>query len=101
MDIDECTEWGKGACSQTCLNALGSYSCGCLPGYLLEPDGHVCKLAGKPWDSQAVLKVPGTLGYTRSRWVPVPPCLLPTGSLVVLRMALSPLPRGLPGPAQL
>ncbi|XP_050752686.1 low-density lipoprotein receptor-related protein 2-like [Gymnogyps californianus] len=46
MDIDECTERGKGACSQTCLNALGSYSCGCLPGYLLEPDGRVCKLAG-------------------------------------------------------
>ncbi|KAJ7402336.1 low-density lipoprotein receptor-related protein 1B-like protein [Pitangus sulphuratus] len=46
MDIDECTEWGEGACSQTCLNAPGSYSCGCLPGYLLEPDGHVCKLTG-------------------------------------------------------
>ncbi|XP_009075825.1 PREDICTED: low-density lipoprotein receptor-related protein 4-like, partial [Acanthisitta chloris] len=46
MDIDECTEWGKGACSQTCLNAPGSYSCGCLPGYLLEPDGHFCKLTG-------------------------------------------------------
>ncbi|RMC13904.1 hypothetical protein DUI87_08987 [Hirundo rustica rustica] len=45
-DIDECTEWGKGPCSQTCLNAPGSYSCGCLPGYLLEPDGHVCKLTG-------------------------------------------------------
>ncbi|NXO60570.1 LRP2 protein, partial [Aramus guarauna] len=46
MDIDECTEWGEGACSQTCLNAPGSYSCGCLPGYLLEPDGRVCKLTG-------------------------------------------------------
>ncbi|XP_009473163.1 PREDICTED: prolow-density lipoprotein receptor-related protein 1-like [Nipponia nippon] len=46
MDIDECTEWGEEACSQTCLNAPGSYSCGCLPGYLLEPDGRVCKLGG-------------------------------------------------------
>ncbi|KAJ7407454.1 hypothetical protein WISP_126041 [Willisornis vidua] len=46
VDIDECTEWGEGACSQTCLNAAGSYSCGCLPGYLLEPDGHLCKLTG-------------------------------------------------------
>ncbi|OWK54923.1 Low-density lipoprotein receptor-related protein 4 [Lonchura striata] len=46
MDIDECTEWGKGACSQTCLNVPGSYSCACLPGYLLEPDGHICKLTG-------------------------------------------------------
>ncbi|NXF68249.1 LRP4 protein, partial [Ciccaba nigrolineata] len=45
-DINECTEWGEGACSQMCLNAPGSYSCGCLPGYLLEPDGHVCKLTG-------------------------------------------------------
>lgn len=47
MDIDECTEWGEGACTQTCLNAPGSYSCSCLPGYLLEPDGRICKLTGK------------------------------------------------------
>ncbi|KFP00828.1 Low-density lipoprotein receptor-related protein 2, partial [Calypte anna] len=46
MDIDECTELGKGPCSQTCLNAPGSYSCGCLAGYQLEPDGHLCKLTG-------------------------------------------------------
>ncbi|XP_010152379.1 PREDICTED: low-density lipoprotein receptor-related protein 2-like, partial [Eurypyga helias] len=46
LDIDECMEWGEGACSQTCLNAPGSYSCGCLPGYLLEPDSRVCKLTG-------------------------------------------------------
>ncbi|KFO70397.1 Low-density lipoprotein receptor-related protein 2, partial [Cuculus canorus] len=46
VDIDECVEQGEGPCSQTCLNAPGSYSCGCLPGYLLEPDGHVCKLTG-------------------------------------------------------
>ncbi|XP_009956588.1 PREDICTED: low-density lipoprotein receptor-related protein 4-like [Leptosomus discolor] len=46
MDINECTEQGEGACSQTCRNAPGSYSCDCLPGYLLEPDGHVCKLTG-------------------------------------------------------
>ncbi|KFQ81956.1 Low-density lipoprotein receptor-related protein 2, partial [Phaethon lepturus] len=46
MDIDECAEQGEGACSQTCLNAPGSYSCDCLPGYLLEPDGRVCKLTG-------------------------------------------------------
>lgn len=57
MDIDECMEWGKGACSQRCLNAPGSYSCGCLPGYMLEPDGHVCKLTGKSWGGQAVLKL--------------------------------------------
>lgn len=53
VDIDECTEWGERACSQTCLNAPGSYSCSCLPGYLLEPDGHVCKLSGKPRGLQA------------------------------------------------
>ncbi|KFQ57192.1 Low-density lipoprotein receptor-related protein 2, partial [Nestor notabilis] len=46
MDIDECTEQGEEACSQTCLNTPGSYNCSCLPGYLLEPDGHICKLTG-------------------------------------------------------
>lgn len=53
MDIDECTEWGERACSQTCLNTPGSYSCSCLPGYLLEPDGRICKLGGKPRGLQA------------------------------------------------
>uniref|UniRef100_A0A8C6JJU3 Uncharacterized protein n=1 Tax=Melopsittacus undulatus TaxID=13146 RepID=A0A8C6JJU3_MELUD len=79
MDIDECTEQGEEACSQTCLNTPGSYNCSCLPGYLLEPDGRTCKLTGKTWDGQAVLWVPGTLGYTSSWWVPVPPCLLLMG----------------------
>ena len=83
MDIDECKEQGEGVCSQTCLNAPGSYSCDCVAGYLLEPDGRVCKLTGKPWDGQVVLRVPGTLGYTRSQWVHVLPCLLPVGNLVV------------------
>lgn len=83
MDIDECTEWGEGACTQTCLNAPGSYSCSCLPGYLLEPDGRICKLTGKSWGGQGALRVLGTVRYTRSWWVLVPPCLLPMGSLVV------------------
>lgn len=69
MDINECTEQGKGACSQMCLNAPGSYSCGCFPGYLLEPNFHDCKLTGKPWDSQGALRVPGILRYSRSRRV--------------------------------
>lgn len=47
VDVDECTEQGKRTCSQICLNAPGTYSCGCLSGYLLEPDGHICKLSGK------------------------------------------------------
>ncbi|NXP50190.1 LRP4 protein, partial [Heliornis fulica] len=46
LDVDECAERDEGPCSQTCLNVPGSYSCGCFPGYLLEPDGHICKLAG-------------------------------------------------------
>ncbi|NWR61042.1 VLDLR protein, partial [Bucorvus abyssinicus] len=45
-DINECLEQGKGACSQMCLNVPGSYSCGCFPGYLLEPNFHDCKLTG-------------------------------------------------------
>lgn len=81
MDIDECTEWGEGACSQTCLNVPGSYSCGCLPGYLLEPDGRVCKLTGEPWDSQAALRALGTLGYTRGRWYLSPRVCCPWGAL--------------------
>lgn len=47
VDVDECTEQGKETCSQICLNAPGTYSCGCLSGYLLEPDGRICKLSGK------------------------------------------------------
>lgn len=84
MDIDECTEWGTQACSQTCLNAPGSYSCGCLPGYLLEPDGHICKLTGKSWGGLAALRIPSPLRYTKGWWILVPLCLLPMGNLVVL-----------------
>ena len=47
VDVDECSEQGKETCSQICLNAPGTYSCGCLSGYLLEPDGRICKLSGK------------------------------------------------------
>lgn len=40
VDINECDER---ACSQNCRNSLGSYKCSCLPNYVLEHDGHVCR----------------------------------------------------------
>ncbi|XP_075458989.1 low-density lipoprotein receptor-related protein 2-like [Ascaphus truei] len=45
-DINECKEYDPSPCSQSCINANGTYSCACHPGYLLEPDGYKCKVIG-------------------------------------------------------
>lgn len=44
-DIDECES--PGVCSHLCINSPGSYQCNCLRGYIMEPDGHRCKITGK------------------------------------------------------
>lgn len=41
-DIDECADVHKSACSQICINSLGSYRCECEKGYFLEGDGKTC-----------------------------------------------------------
>ena len=41
-DIDECSENTDG-CSQTCNNTEGSFTCGCIEGYLLDVNGTTCK----------------------------------------------------------
>ena len=41
LDIDPCSE-GLHGCSQTCTNTLGSFTCGCNNGYLLDTDGAIC-----------------------------------------------------------
>ena len=41
VDIDECSE-GTSGCAQSCMNAVGNYSCSCEPGYLLASDEHTC-----------------------------------------------------------
>ncbi|XP_064421958.1 very low-density lipoprotein receptor [Latimeria chalumnae] len=46
-DIDECKDLRHKPCSQTCFNKNGTYSCACHPGYLLESDGHRCKVTGE------------------------------------------------------
>ena len=37
IDIDECAT-DNGGCQATCTNELGSYSCGCPVGFMLEDD---------------------------------------------------------------
>ncbi len=45
-DIDECLEPVGSpylhACDQACHNNIGSYTCSCGDGYLLDPDGRTC-----------------------------------------------------------
>ena len=40
-DINECLNY-NGACSHTCTNFDGSYTCSCNSGFKLENDGHNC-----------------------------------------------------------
>ncbi|NXX80875.1 EGF factor, partial [Urocolius indicus] len=42
IDIDECLEGGLGTCGQICVNVPGSYTCSCLPGYILDVDKRSC-----------------------------------------------------------
>ena len=35
IDINECTT-ENGGCEQNCQNTIGSYSCYCLTGYLID-----------------------------------------------------------------
>ena len=47
-DIDECID-GTHNCSQTCTNTVGSFTCGCNGGYLLDIDGFTCNGKHKPY----------------------------------------------------
>ncbi len=42
LDVDECLV-GTDLCNQTCTNNVGSYTCGCQPGYRLNEDGLNCE----------------------------------------------------------
>lgn len=46
MDVDECVKTPD-VCDHSCMNSDGSYECSCNKGYILEPDGHGCKITGK------------------------------------------------------
>lgn len=54
MDLNECDP--PGLCSQHCTNTKGSYFCGCVPGYVLEPDKHTCKALSKASATQLLFK---------------------------------------------
>lgn len=41
LDQDECAVYGT--CSQTCVNTHGSYVCGCVEGYVMQPNNRTCK----------------------------------------------------------
>lgn len=46
-DFDECSVYGT--CSQLCTNTDGSFTCGCVEGYLLQPDNRSCKAKNGEW----------------------------------------------------
>ena len=66
VDVDECTEQGKETCSQICLNAPGTYSCGCLSGYCWSLMAASANSAVSPKEGRqhwAPPGMPGTSGY--------------------------------------
>ena len=41
LDTDECSQ-PIPPCDQTCNNTIGSFLCGCMEGFELEPDSRTC-----------------------------------------------------------
>ena len=41
VDINECVSQ-NGGCEQSCQNTIGSHSCSCLSGYLIDNNGYNC-----------------------------------------------------------
>ncbi|XP_015608522.1 low-density lipoprotein receptor-related protein 4 isoform X2 [Cephus cinctus] len=46
QDINECEFERDPVCSQVCNNTPGSFTCGCMKGYVLRPDLRTCKALG-------------------------------------------------------
>lgn len=44
-EVDECSRPDHGGCEQHCVNTLGSYKCGCEPGFELANDRRRCEAA--------------------------------------------------------
>ena len=42
VDVNECQTSNQGGCAQVCTNTLGTYTCGCNEGYMLNIDGRFC-----------------------------------------------------------
>ena len=42
IDINEYNITFNGGCTQTCINTLGTCTCSCNSGYILELNGHNC-----------------------------------------------------------
>ena len=47
-DINECANH-NGGCEQNCQNIIGSYSCFCLTGYLVDSNGYNCTGLCNEW----------------------------------------------------
>ncbi|POI35992.1 hypothetical protein CIB84_000256, partial [Bambusicola thoracicus] len=53
LDLNECNAYGS--CSQMCTNTDGSFTCGCVEGYVLQPDNKSCKAKNEPADRPLLL----------------------------------------------
>ncbi|KAK7933606.1 hypothetical protein WMY93_004502 [Mugilogobius chulae] len=60
-DLDEC-EAKTPVCSHICRNSVGSFSCDCHPGYVLEADKRHCKITGEPFLLASILNELFVLG---------------------------------------
>ena len=42
-DNNECSSNATNSCEHTCINTIGSYTCDCHFGYMLNEDGRSCR----------------------------------------------------------
>ena len=57
-DIDECLERTDN-CDHVCNNTVGSYTCECNSGYILQSDGHSCACGGQFTTASGSFQTPG------------------------------------------
>ena len=66
-DVDECSE-GTSGCSQECTNTVGSFTCSCFDGYLLDEDRKTCN--GRRVDSFQFVKLSMCTKYHQANLMP-------------------------------
>ncbi|XP_029453365.1 fibulin-2 [Rhinatrema bivittatum] len=72
-DVDECLVYPGQLCKHLCINTVGSYKCGCFPGYILQEDKISCNSVSENEDRQLEVLEETTHVQVLPKTVPIQP----------------------------